>query len=113
GSSSSQGSHGIVDDAVSRPVTSADDVAGAHRGNRCAVGEEAVPVGGCDEFGATLAGTVWVPAAHRVGLAKRTVGLAVLVALVAGHDDDRAYRRAGARCVEHVDGAHDVRLECL
>ena len=73
--------------------------------------EVAVAVGARDQLGAPLAGAVRVAAAHRVRLPVGVADLEVLVALVAGHDDDGADRRAGAHRLEHVDRAHDVGLE--
>ena len=56
------------------------------------IGEERAPVRRCHQFGAALGTAVGIMAAHRLDLAIGPRPFAVLVALVAGHDDHAADR---------------------
>ena len=104
--------HDVGNEPVFRPVAAADDVARARaRHADAALFEERAPIGGRHELGRALAGAVRVVTTHRVGLAVRLDLLAVLVALVTGDDHDRAHRRKCSHGLEHVGGAHHVRLE--
>src|SRR4029077_15706687 len=101
------------DETVLAPIAAADDVARARRRDaRAGIAREVrAAVRGGDELGARLRARVRVVSTEGVVLdeAPARGALAVRVALVGGHDDDRedALARA-ANCVEHVDGAEHV-----
>ncbi|MCY1527181.1 hypothetical protein D9M68_622400 [compost metagenome] len=109
-----KGMQQIGHEPVFRPVASADHVAGTGRCERNAVLamtgfiEERRPVRGRDQFRASLAVAVRVVAAHGFVLAIAPLPFPVLVALVTGHDHDRADAAAGARRLEQVHRAHHV-----
>ena len=101
----------IRHDAIERPVSATDHVAGTGRGHTDrGVGTRKIgaPVGGHHELGRTLGGTVRIVTAHRVFLAVSMGPFAILVTLVGRDDDDGARTSGEADRLEHVDRAHDV-----
>ncbi len=70
--------------------------------------KERAAIGGGDQLGAAFAAAVGIVSAHRLVLAIGPVPLLILVALVAGDDDDGADARRAADGVEQMDGAEHV-----
>ena len=81
----------VRDDALLGPVTAADHVARARGGDSDVAGgtEEAPREGSRDELRAGLTRAVGIESAQGIALRAGLAGLLILVALVAGDDDDR------------------------
>ncbi len=106
------GPHGVRHETIERPVPAADHVARAGRRHERAVArEERRAVGAGDELRTGLAGRVRVGATERVVLPVTVPATVVAVALVGGHDDDRAGLVRSTHGFEHVGRPEHVRLE--
>jgi hypothetical protein len=80
--------------AIFRPVSPANYIPGACRGNSCPfiVMEKGPAVSRGNQFGSTFAGTVRIVTSQAVFLSIPTCPLPVLIALIACHDHDGANR---------------------
>jgi hypothetical protein len=88
----------VRDNTVGREVTATDDVASAARGE-CSLSRrrtERTAPGRDEEFRHAFRGAVWIVAAHRFVFTIAFGSLAVLVALVRGHNHHRRRRSFGA-----------------
>ena len=106
-----QGPHGIGNNSVFRPITTADDIAcsGAGNANRTIL-KIGFPVGSRSDLSHGLAGTIRVMSSHRITLFVGAAGFMVLVALVRGDNDCGTVRRESTKCLEHVNRTHDISL---
>src|SRR5258708_3098372 len=88
--------HAIRHETIPGPVAAAEHVSGAHRGDRHlprpARRAKGMPPRRSDQLGAGLAAAVRVMATQLLVLAIGPKPFAILIAFVAGHDDDAADR---------------------
>ena len=92
-------------DSVDAIIAATDDVAGAGGGD--AATEGALPTAG-HYFSSGFARGINVVSAERVGLGEGVCDTVILIALVAGDDDDGAIDFVCSQCFQNVGGAEDI-----
>ena len=104
-----EGAHDVGHDAILSIIATADDIAAARGDQRDAVRREVgLRVSAGDDLGGGLGGGVGVLAAKRIVFGERPAGLAIVVDLVGGDDEDALERRAIAQRVEQMREAKRV-----
>ena len=96
--------------AIFGPISTADNIPGPNRGNRRrgGGGKEAAAERRDHELRASLAAAVRVAPAERIDFAIGPRPFSVFIALVASHDDNRAYLRAAAHRFQQVHRAAHI-----
>ena len=108
--------HDVRHQSILRPVSAADDVAGARAGQRRRSGssgsglgrEVGAPVSRGDQLRTALAARIGIVSPHRFVLTVSPGPLAIFVALVTGHVHDGSNVPAASSGLEHVNRSHDV-----
>ena len=109
-----ESAHDIGNKTFRRPITAADDVAGAYGRDTDMTGsEKRLAISVDDKLGTRLAHAIWLTATEPIVFPKLPVQFQVLIDLVGRDDDNAAHAIDLAHSLQQLDRPHDIDIESL